>query len=269
MTGLKNKSPVTHHRTMAKNNQTLGIIPVRYASTRFPGKPLAEIGGKSMIQRVYEQATKCQLLDSVVVATDDERIFQHVRTFGRVVMTSEFHTTGTDRCAEVVGMPQFIDYQLIVNIQGDEPFIQPEQIELAVSVLLNKNDAKISTLAKRIQDEVELFSPNVVKVVFGENGQVMYFSRSAIPHVRHLPEAKWLDANFFYKHIGLYVFHREVLLQISRLPPGKLEKIESLEQLRWLGHGMPIGIAVTEMETMGIDTPEDLAKANNLSGEIQ
>lgn len=218
------------------------------------------IEGKSMVQRVYEQAAKCTMLDAVVVATDDERIFQHVKAFGDVAMTATTNATGTDRCAEVAALPAFSGHELVVNIQGDEPFIRPEQIALAVSVLQKNEQAQVGTLVKRIDKAEDLFNPNVVKAVFGENGLALYFSRSPIPHLRHLPQAEWLSEHIFYKHIGLYVFRRETLMRLTRLPQGNLERAESLEQLRWLEHGVPIGVAITEFETVGIDTPEDLCR---------
>ena len=245
---------------MAKNSQTLGIIPARFASTRFPGKPLVDIKGKTMVRRVYEQAVACPALDAVVVATDDERIFSHVKTFGRVVMTADFHTTGTDRCAEVAALPEFAGFQWIVNIQGDEPFIEPGQIAQVVALLQKKENAQIATLAKRIERLEELKNPNVVKAVFGQNGAALYFSRSPIPHLRGLRENAWVEQVDFYKHIGLYGFQRATLLQIAHLPKGKLETAESLEQLRWLEAGIPIQVGITEFESRGIDTPEDLLK---------
>lgn len=245
---------------MAKNNQTLGIIPSRFASTRFPGKPLVKIRGKSMVQRVYEQAQKCPALDAVVVATDDDRIAAHVQSFGRVAMTSEFHTTGTDRCAEVVQMPEFADFQKIVNIQGDEPFIHPEQIAQAVSIFEKNESAKIGTLVKRIKRAEDLTNPNVVKVVFGVDKKAIYFSRSPIPYFREKKQQEWLSSHAYFKHIGLYAFRREVLLEIPHLPKGKLESAESLEQLRWLEAGISIGLGITEHETQGIDSPEDLER---------
>lgn len=213
-----------------------------------------------MVRRVFEQASKCEHLDAVVVATDDERIFNHVQTFGRVVMTSSFHNTGTDRCAEVVQMAEYADFQRVVNIQGDEPFIQPQQIGQVVSVLQKNENAKIATLVKRISEPAELDNPNVVKVVFEKNGRAIYFSRSPIPYVRDLPKDAWLTEHFFYKHIGLYGYRREVLLQVADLPKGTLEHAESLEQLRWLEAGISIGVGVTEFETQGVDTPEDLSR---------
>jgi len=243
---------------MAKNTNSLGIIPARFASTRFPGKPLVEISGKTMVRRVYEQASQ-SALDEVVVATDDQRIFTHVQDFGgNVVMTSPAHRSGTDRCAEVAALPQYVDFEIIVNIQGDEPFIQPAQIDLAVGVLSKNKNCPIATLAKQIEMPGALFDPNAVKVVFGQNMQALYFSRSPVPFLRNFPQQDWLAKGAFYKHIGLYAFRREVLPALAALPPGRLELAESLEQLRWLENGFAIQIALTEFETTGIDVPEDL-----------
>ena len=237
--------------------KTLGIIPARYASSRFPGKALANVAGKSMLQRVYEQALQAKLIDAVVVATDDERIFDHCNAFrGNVIMTSPDHQSGTDRCAEVAR--QISGYELVVNIQGDEPFIDPGQIDLAIEPL--KKEAQISTLVKKIESAEALFNPNVVKVVFDKNHRAMYFSRHPIPYVRGELQNEWLREPRHFKHIGLYGFRRDTLLEISALPLSAYEKCESLEQLRWLEHGYPITINMTDKETIGIDTPEDLQK---------
>jgi 3-deoxy-manno-octulosonate cytidylyltransferase (CMP-KDO synthetase) len=236
--------------------KTLGIIPARYASTRFPGKPLIDIHGKTMIQRVYEQAAQAQLLQKIVVATDDSRIFDTVKIFGgEVMMTSDAHPSGTDRCAEV--LKQYPDFDAVVNIQGDEPFIQPAQIDKTISVLLKNKQIGIATLAKKIVDAAFLHNPNVVKVVFDTKLRALYFSRHAIPFVRGVHEKDWLEQQYFYKHIGLYAFRAKTLLKIAALPPSFLEKSESLEQLRWLENGFKIGVALTDLETIGIDTPED------------
>ncbi|MCB0572391.1 MAG: 3-deoxy-manno-octulosonate cytidylyltransferase [Phaeodactylibacter sp.] len=240
--------------------KTVGIIPARFASTRFPGKPLAEIGGKTVIQRAYEQACKARRLDEVIVATDDERIFRHVESFGgRVMMSREEHRSGTDRCAELAW--QIDDAEAIVNIQGDEPFIAPEQIDLVAEPLARRQSVQISTLAKRIDREEDLHNPNIVKAVFNRQQMAMYFSRSTIPYLRGLPKEQWLSAGVFYKHIGLYGFRRETLLDVARLEPSLYEQSESLEQLRWLEAGYNIFVNITELETIGIDTPEDLERA--------
>ncbi len=243
--------------------KTLGIIPARYASTRLPGKPLIEIAGKSIIQRVYEQAKKSNSLDDVIVATDDERIFNHIIHFGGAVqMTAHSHQSGTDRCAEIAS--ELPGYDLIVNIQGDEPFIQPQQLDLVIQPLLNNEDSVIATLAKKAVKRKEIFNPNNVKVTLNNRGEALYFSRSPIPFVRNTPEKKWLEKSVFYKHIGLYAFRRNTLLKISQLEVSSLELSESLEQLRWLENGFPIHVTQTDIETIGIDTPEDLKKANKL-----
>lgn len=237
----------------------IGIIPARFASTRFPGKPLVDINGKSMIRRVYEQAGLARSLDKVVVATDDERIFDHVRGFGGAVMlTRTEHPSGTDRCAEVA--LHFPDAEIILNIQGDEPFIQPEQIDLLTGLLIRRRSFSIATLAKKIEDTSVLYNPNVVKAVFSAKQGALYFSRQPIPFLRGIAPEKWLQHHTFYKHIGLYGFRRQALLKVAQLAPTSLERAESLEQLRWLEHGIKIAVGVTEWETVGIDSPEDLLK---------
>jgi 3-deoxy-manno-octulosonate cytidylyltransferase (CMP-KDO synthetase) len=240
----------------------LGIIPARFASSRFPGKPLANIGGKSMIQRVYEQAQKAKSLSKVVVATDDSRIFDHIIGFGgEAYMTAENHPSGTDRCYEALqkaGGSSKYDY--IINIQGDEPFIDPETVEQMAKLLDFKTE--IATAVKKINDYETLFDPNVVKAVLTMRKQCLYFSRQTVPYVRgHEPET-WLEHADFYKHIGLYAYRNDVLEQISHLPPSPLENTEKLEQLRWLGYGYKIYATITNYESIGIDTPEDLEKLN-------
>lgn len=238
----------------------LGIIPARYASTRFPGKPLALIQGKSMIRRVYEQAAAAKRIDRVVVATDDARIFDHVRAFGgEVFLTRAEHPSGTDRCAEAA--QHFPEAPWILNIQGDEPFVQPEQIDLLADTLMSGTRFSIATLAKRIDQAAVLRNPNIVKVVFSRRAGALYFSRQPIPCLRNYPESEWLERHPFYKHIGLYGFRREALLRVARLRPSALEQAESLEQLRWLENGHRIGVGITTLETAGIDTPEDLLRA--------
>ncbi len=240
----------------------IGIIPARYASTRFPGKPLADMNGKPMIRRVYEQVEG--ELDAVWVATDDERIEQAVRDFGgRVVMTSDRHRSGTDRCYEAytkVGS----GYDVIINIQGDEPFIQPAQIRTLKDCFADPS-VEIATLVKPFGPdddfEKDLFNPNSPKVVLNKQGEAMYFSRSVIPYVRGKQYTQWLAAHTYYKHIGLYAYRAETLRAITRLEPSPLEKAESLEQLRWLENGYKIKAGITSQETIGIDTPEDMEKA--------
>jgi len=235
----------------------LAVIPARWASTRFPGKPLANIAGKSMIQRVLEQVNQSKNVDRVVVATDDERIFEHVGHIGaEVMMTNPDHPSGTDRCAEVAR--HFPEAKIVLNVQGDEPFILPQQIDLLADTLLQNPNAAIATLAKKIDRADFLTNPNVVKVVFSKQIGAIYFSRHPIPFVRGVQPERWLEKQDFYKHIGLYGFRRDALMEIADLSPTPLEIAESLEQLRWLEHGFRIAVGVTEWETIGVDTPEDL-----------
>lgn len=246
--------------------KALGVIPARYASSRFPGKPLAMINGKSMIMRVYEQALKSKTLSHVIVATDDERIFNHVKdSGGAVLMTSGSHITGTSRICEVVEKIT-IDgnspYDVILNIQGDEPFIDPSQIDLAVS-LFTSPDVQIGTLIMKIRRNDDIFNPNVVKVVVDRTGKALYFSRSPIPYFRGKPQEEWLSYHEYYRHIGLYAFRPDVLLSFDSLSESPAEVTESLEQLRWLHHGYSIMTAITDIETIGIDTPEELFKLTN------
>jgi 3-deoxy-manno-octulosonate cytidylyltransferase (CMP-KDO synthetase) len=217
----------------------LAVIPARWASTRFPGKPLANIAGKSMIQRVLEQVNLSAIVDRAVVATDDERILHHIQALGgEAIMTNPDHPSGTDRCAEVAN--HFPEAQIILNVQGDEPFISPLQIDLLADTLLQNTYASIATLAKQIDRPDFLNNPNVVKVVFSETIGAIYFSRHPIPFVRGVPQEYWLEKQDFYKHIGLYGFRRDALMKIAGLSPTPLEMAESLEQLRWLEHGFRI-----------------------------
>lgn len=237
----------------------LGIIPARYASTRFPAKPLADLGGKSMVQRVYEQVKKSKRITDVVVATDHVEIYNHVKHFGGTAcMTNENHASGTDRCYEALTL-QKKEFSYAINIQGDEPFIQPEQIDLLAGLLDGRTE--IATLVKKIEEHEQLFNPNVVKAVVAENKTALYFSRSPIPHIRNAQESEWLSKNTFYKHIGMYAYRSDILKQLTGLPISSLEKAESLEQLRWLENGFKISVAETHTETIGIDTPDDLKKA--------
>jgi len=236
----------------------LGIIPARYASTRFPGKPLVDIAGKSMIQRVYEQAKKCNQLTEVFVATDDTRIYDHVLGFGgAAVMTSADHQSGTDRCAEVA--MQHPQYSVIINIQGDEPFIDPEQISKLASCF-NDADTQIATLVKKVLTQQELFNTNSPKVVINKLSEAVYFSRSPLPHIRGQETENWLNYFTYFKHIGIYGYRADILQQITKLPVSSLEKAESLEQLRWIENGYRIKVAETELETYAVDTPEDLER---------
>ncbi len=236
----------------------LGIIPARYASTRFPGKPLVDIGGKSMIQRVYEQAKKCISISEVIVATDDDRIFNHVHDFGgKAVMTSPNHQSGTDRCAEVaVSHPE---YDVIINIQGDEPYIDPEQLTKVASCFSDET-TQIATLIKKVLTNDELHSINSPKVIINRFAEAIYFSRSPLPHIRGQEPADWLQYFTYFKHIGVYGYRADVLQAITRLPISALERAESLEQLRWIENGYKIRVAETELETYAIDTPEDLER---------
>lgn len=243
----------------------LGIIPARYASSRFPGKPLVLIDGKSMVMRVYEQACKSSSLQRVIVATDDQRIFDHVKSFGgEVIMTSTTHVSGTSRAGEVLEKLQAeqLNFDVVVNIQGDEPFINPIQIDLAVS-LFNDPSIGIGTLIRKIQNSLDIFNPNVVKVITDINGKALYFSRSPIPYVRGTEQEFWAKEHSFYSHIGMYAFRTNTLSLLLRLSETAAEKAESLEQLRWLQHGFTIHTALTDIETVGIDTPEDLLKLTN------
>lgn len=239
----------------------IGIIPARYASTRFPAKPLAMLGGKSVIQRVYEQV--CGVLDDAYVATDNELIETAVQEFGgKVVMTSVHHKSGTDRCYEAYNKVGE-GYDVIVNIQGDEPFIQPSQLE-ELKACFNDPQTQIATLVKPFSeaDGIEAIqNPNSPKVVVNKNMNALYFSRSIIPYQRNNEMKDWSKHHIYYKHIGLYAYRAEVLKEITALPQSSLELAESLEQLRWLENGYTIKVGVTEVETIGIDTPQDLMKA--------
>ncbi len=239
----------------------IAIIPARYASTRFPAKPLAMLGGRPVIQRVYEQVSKA--LDNVVVATDNEQILQTVLSFGgKAVMTREDHKSGTDRCFEAyerVGE----GCDVVINVQGDEPFIQPEQIRTLMACF-DDPQTQIATLVKPFTeaDGLEaLQNPNSPKVVVSDDGRALYFSRSVIPFLRGVEPEQWLSKHTFYKHIGLYAYRADALREITRLPQSTLEKAESLEQLRWLDNGYVIRVGQTQVETIGIDTPADLARA--------
>lgn len=235
----------------------VGIIPARYASSRFPGKPLVDIAGKSMIQRVYEQVKACPSLSEVIVATDDSRIEAHVLAFGgKVAMTSAAHPSGTDRCAEV--LESLADCDVLINIQGDEPFINPEQISLLCALFEDPN-TQIGTLVKRITAVAELFNENSPKVVFNAHKQALYFSRQTIPFQRGVAREEWLNHQAYYKHIGIYGYRTAVLQEITKLPASAFEKSESLEQLRWLENGYRIQVAESEFETLAVDTPADLA----------
>ena len=247
----------------------IGVIPARYASTRFPGKPLAVLGGKTVIQRVYEQVAGI-LGERTYVATDDERIFRAVEAFGgKAVMTSPNHKSGTDRIEEAV-MKIGGDSDVVINIQGDEPFIQRSQIEEIIRCF-DDPETQIATLGKpfdRDQEYAALENPNSPKVVVDNKGYAMYFSRSIIPYIRGKEKAMWMDSFPFVKHLGIYAYRREVLHEITQLPQSSLEIAESLEQLRWLQNGYRIKVGLTDVETVGIDTPEDLKRAEDFLRNI-
>jgi 3-deoxy-manno-octulosonate cytidylyltransferase (CMP-KDO synthetase) len=239
----------------------IAIIPARYASTRFPGKPLVDMAGKPMIQRVYEQVKKA--LNEVWVATDDARIFDTVESFGgKAVMTSNEHRSGTDRIQEAYSKIGG-GFDVVINVQGDEPFIQPEQIE-ALKNCFDSKDVELATLVKAFKKEDGfdvLFNPNSPKVVINKRNEAIYFSRSIVPYIRDAHHTEWLDKHTFYKHIGMYAYRSDVLGEITKLPQSSLEKAESLEQLRWIENGYRIRVGYTAVETIGIDTPGDMEKA--------
>lgn len=241
-----------------------GIIPARFASTRFPGKPLALIGGKTMIQRVYEKASS--VLKHVYVATDDERIANAVKEFGgNVIITSPNHQSGTDRCYEAL-CNTGEKFDVVINIQGDEPFIDPTQIK-ALMDCFDDWQTQIATMAKKISPKdgmAYLENPNHPKLVVNSKDEAMYFSRSVIPYLRGTDKNEWLSKHVYLKHLGIYAYRADILAQITSLTPSTLELAESLEQLRWLENGFRIKVCYTDIETIGIDTPEDLEKANSL-----
>lgn len=237
----------------------LAIIPARYGSTRFPGKPLADIMGKPMIQRVYEQVQKTRKIDHIVVATDDERVFQAVTAFGgNAVMTSGKHPSGTDRCFEALQKTAG-KFDAVINVQGDEPFIDPEQID-QLAELISLKQVDIATLISPITDESLLFDPNVVKAVISKTGKALYFSRQAIPFNRNNPKESWLAEHPYFRHLGIYAYKTEVLEAVTKLAPSGLEKTESLEQLRWLENDFYIQAGITEKESVSVDTIDDLKK---------
>jgi 3-deoxy-manno-octulosonate cytidylyltransferase (CMP-KDO synthetase) len=241
----------------------VAVIPARYASHRLPGKPLIDLLGKPMIQRVYEQAKRAKLLDRVVVATDDQRIVGVVQAFGGdVIMTSADIKSGSDRVAAV---PRVIDGDIFVNVQGDEPLIAPDMIDQAVRVVLDDLKAQVGTLAKKIDSLADLQNPSIVKVVVGPDSNALYFSRSTIPFVRdEADQKKWLAHQTFLKHIGIYVFRKEFLLKYSQLRESPLERAERLEQLRILEHGFHIKVGITNYDSIPIDTKEDVEKVIRL-----
>ena len=246
---------------MNKSLRFIAIIPARYASTRFPAKPLALLGGKPVIQRVYEQVTG--IISSAVVATDDERIADAVKSFGgQVVMTSPNHKSGTDRCWEAY-QKLGEEYDVVINVQGDEPFIAHSQLKAIMECFEDEN-TDIATLVKPFAESdglAALQNPNSPKVVLDSESRAIYFSRSVIPYLRGVEPEQWLSSHTFYKHIGMYAFRSDVLGKITSLPQSTLELAESLEQLRWIENGYKIGVGISDVETVGIDTPEDLQRA--------
>jgi len=240
----------------------LGVIPARYASTRFPGKPLIDIQGKSMIQRVYEQAKKARKLNDVVVATDDERILNHVKSFGgKALMTLPNHPSGTDRCYEVL-KNQSNGFSYVINIQGDEPFIDPSQIDLLAQLCDGKTE--LATLMIPVDSHEVLFDTGEVKIVMNNQQEALYFSREVIPHIKGVDKKEWHKHYPYYRHVGMYAYRADILEQITTLMPSELEKAESLEQLRWLENGFKIKLAVTDFDSHCIDTPEDIDKVLRL-----
>ncbi|MFN0049400.1 MAG: 3-deoxy-manno-octulosonate cytidylyltransferase [Cytophagales bacterium] len=236
----------------------LGIIPSRFGSTRFPAKALAEINGKSMVQRVYEQSKKSTLLTDVVVATDHLQIYEHVLSFGgKVVMTDEKHASGTDRCAEAFTKLNE-NFDFVINIQGDEPFIKPEQIDELASILVS--NIELATLVLKINDNEAIQSANTVKVAINTKNEALYFSRNPIPFVRNFSKNEWGQHQTFLRHIGIYAYRADILMKVTNLSTSSLELAESLEQLRWLENGYKITVKETKYESFGIDTPEDLEK---------
>lgn len=243
-----------------ENNKFLVIIPARFASTRFPGKPLAMLGGSTVIRRVYEQAKKA--IDNVIVATDDERIFNHVNSFGKAVMTGAHHRSGTDRCWEAYQINGGNE-DIIINVQGDEPFIQPDQIK-AIMQCFDDSTTDIATLIKPFDQQgsyTDLEDSNKVKVVTDINMNALHFSRSVIPHLRGIEKELWPSRHQYYTHLGMYAYRASVLQQITQLQPSSLEISESLEQLRWLENGLKIKVGITQHSSIGIDTPHDLERA--------
>lgn len=238
----------------------LGIIPARYASTRFLGKPLADVNGKPMIQRVYEQAKKCKALSDVLVATDDERIEKEVKKFkGKVVMTSSKHESGTDRCYEAMIITGE-KYDAVINIQGDEPFIHPDQISKVAKCFTDKN-VQLATLVMKIDNTNELTNPNTIKVIINKKKDAIYFSRTAIPYYRGKDFSESVKLHTYYKHVGIYGYRTDILAEVIKLKRSSLEIAESLEQLRWLENGYKISVELTTHESHSIDTPEDLKNA--------
>lgn len=239
--------------------RVVGIIPARYASTRLPGKPLEMIGGVSLIMRVLSQVKKAKGISEVIVATDDERIYKHIsEQGGKALMTSSSHETGTERCFEAYQKLEN-HFDFIINIQGDEPFVQPEQLEALIESFVDSTE--VATMYKKIESLDELLDPNIPKLVLNELNRAIYFSRSAIPFIRETPIEKWLEKEKFYKHIGIYAYRSDILATIVKLKPSKVEMMEQLEQLRWLSNGINIQTIETNIESISVDTYADLEKA--------
>jgi len=239
--------------------RVLGIIPARYASVRLPGKPLERIGDVSLIMRVYTQVKKARLVSDVIVATDDERIFNHVREEGgQAVMTSVDHRTGTERCFEACKKLEK-NFDFVINIQGDEPFVHPEQLDSLISSL--NNSTEVATMCKRIENLDELMDPNLPKLILDDLYRAIYFSRAPIPYIREHAFDKWLDYGTFFKHIGIYAYRSDILATIVKLKPSITEMMEQLEQLRWISNGVKINVVETNLESISVDTFEDLQKA--------
>jgi 3-deoxy-manno-octulosonate cytidylyltransferase (CMP-KDO synthetase) len=240
----------------------IGIIPARYASTRFPGKPLVLINGKSMIQRVFEQTSKSKLLNKIIIATDDERIAEHVKTFGvEAVMTTVDHPSGTDRCFEAYQLNgQKFDH--VLNIQGDEPFLDPEQIDSLAQACAE--DVEIATQMIKCNDHDVLFDKGEVKIILNSNKEALYFSRNVIPFIKGKDEKEWHECFDYYRHVGMYAYRTDILEKITQLKPSALELAESLEQLRWLEHGYKIKCVETSYDSHCVDTPEDIEKVMRL-----
>ena len=242
----------------------VGIIPARYESSRFQGKPLIIIDGKSMIQRVYEQASKANSLTHVIVATDDERIYKHVESFGgKAVYTKKEHPSGTDRSFEALKNAGF-DAQYIINIQGDEPFIDPSQIELLAALCDGKTE--LATLMIKVDNHEVLFDMGEVKITLNNQNEALYFSRMVIPYIKGIPQSDWHLHHNYYRHVGMYAYRNDILEAVCKLAPSSLEMAESLEQLRWLENGFKIKCAITEHDSHCIDTPEDVEKVLRLMG---
>lgn len=243
----------------------VAIIPARYASTRFPGKPLIEILGKPMIQRVYEQVKQCKSIDKVVVATDDQRIAETVRSFGgEVLMTASDHPSGTDRCWDAYRQLKE-KYKYVINVQGDEPFIEPGQVDELGYVLKNE-DVELATQMIAVDNHEILFDKGEVKIVLNENNEALYFSRMVIPFIKGVDEAYWHEHHTYYRHVGMYAYRVDILEKLTQLPVSTLEKAESLEQLRWLQHGFRIKCVLTKYDSHCIDTPDDVEKVLKLKG---